>query len=186
MAQLQSPLAQTFDRLARLQRREASAASDRVPAGADLRRFRDRHRRQRLDRPHRRRFATIMCGAIRAFAMCAMSTISAQSPISTGSSICRRRRCSNGRRMTTFTARPISRSASACSMQHPDVVLAHSGTAFVDERGEPFPFDAETGDLSRSAHRRPGKRPIARTFGDSAKPCRAILASAERCPLGNA
>lgn len=30
--------------------------------------------------------------------------------------------------------------------EHPDVVLAHSGTTFIDEYGVPFPFDRETGD----------------------------------------
>ena len=29
---------------------------------------------------------------------------------------------------------------------HPDVVLAHSGTTFIDECGAPFPFDRATGD----------------------------------------
>lgn len=53
--------------------------------------------------------------------------------------------------------------------QHPDVVLAHSGTAFVDERGKPFPFDPKAGAYvdPRTDARRKADSP---EVGDSPSP----------------
>ena len=50
---------------------------------------------------------------------------------------------------------------------HPDLVLAHSGTAFVDERGQPFPFDTKTGAYvdPRTGSRQKADSPL---VGDSA------------------
>ena len=52
---------------------------------------------------------------------------------------------------------------------HPDVVLAHSGTAIIDESGEPFPFDRETGDYldPRTGVRQKADSP---KVGDHARP----------------
>jgi Glycosyl transferase family 2 len=53
--------------------------------------------------------------------------------------------------------------------RHTDVVLAHSGTVFVDERGEPFPFDPKTGAYldPRTGTRQEADSP---EVGDSASP----------------
>ena len=68
--------------------------------------------------------------------------------------------------------------------ENPDVVLAHTGTAFIDEKSEILPFEQETGSFIDPKDWKAvlGGRPEHRRY-----PCchQAILAGAHACPLGH-
>ena len=76
-----------------------------------------------------------------------------RSQISIASSSYQQRLCLSGRPTTTFIARLISRAAFACSMNILTSFLLIRGTAFIDERGEPFPFMSRDRKLYRPENR---------------------------------
>lgn len=68
--------------------------------------------------------------------------------------------------------------------ENPDIILAHSGTAFIDEKSEILPFEQETGSFIDP---KTGRRYWADVPEHRRYPCghQPILAGAHACPLGD-
>jgi hypothetical protein len=94
-----------------------------------------------------RRSVINMSAPMLAFIMSAISGTSELSQISIGCSSFRRRPCSNGLPTTTSTMETYLDACVRLLEENPDVVLAHTGTAFINEKGELLPFEQETGSF---------------------------------------